>query len=89
MILAAALDNINNANGFSIALTGILIVFTALTLICAFLTNLPRMLVILNQYFPVNESHAAPAARPQSAAADDELVAAIGLAFHVHQSGQN
>ena len=85
MILASALQKIHDADGFAIAVTGILIVFVALVLISGFLTALPRLLELLNRYFPEPVSHSPSPATTQADAATDEVVAAIAVALHTHR----
>lgn len=78
-------SNILDANGFGIAITGMLIVFTALILISVFIAGLPRLTAIVNKVLPPVHHHGAvPAAKP----ADDgsEAVAvAIGFALHTQK----
>ena len=76
-------QNIINGQGFSIAITGMLIVFSALTLISVFVTALPKLLTSINRIWP--ESTPVTEARPSGAlsgASDPTVVAAIGYALH-------
>ncbi len=82
-----SLQNITDARGYAIAITGMLIVFVALSLISLFLTLLPRLLEMLSTVFP--EPASQPAAPPPArvSAGNEEIVAAIGAALHCHHSG--
>lgn len=71
-------DNIIQAKGIGIALTGLTIVFVALTMISVFIALLPHATGLLSALFP-EEQHK-PAKSP--APAEEELVAAIGFAMH-------
>ena len=72
------LENIIQAKGFGIAITGLTIVFAALVLISLFIALLPRLMEALSAIFPEEHAEAAPA----RAVMDEELVAAIGFALH-------
>ena len=74
------INNITEAQGFPIAITGLTIVFVALTLISVFIALLPRVMEALSAILP-EESHADPA-KASRAAMDEQLVAAIGFALH-------
>jgi len=74
-------QNIVDGNAISIALTGMLIVFTALALISLFIGALPRILSALEPHFPVVEHH--PPAPAEGLPSDEErIVAAIGTVLH-------
>ena len=73
------INNILEAKGFGIAITGLTIVFVALLLISVFIALLPRLMEVLSVIFPEEHAEAAPAAR---SVVDEELVAAIGFALH-------
>lgn len=86
---AMGFDNIIDANGFGLAITGMGIVFTVLILVSLYIALLPRILPLVNTILPVVEHHhGAPmpssGPRPTSTAADveAEVVAAIGVAMH-------
>ncbi|QDS88987.1 hypothetical protein EC9_31830 [Rosistilla ulvae] len=66
-----------------IALSGMLIVGSALLLICLFISTMPRILAITEKFWPeVEESHGG-AAHPESHVPDDDAVlAAIGFVLH-------
>lgn len=82
------LQNIIDANGIGLAITGMAIVFTVLVLVSLYIAWLPRILPLVNAILPVGEHHhGAPipsaGARPQASAdAEAEVVAAIALAMH-------
>lgn len=86
LLFAAEAAEITTSTGLAIAVTGMLIVFTALILISLALTALPRMLVVLNEYYPEKPEHTAAAPRP--VANDDvEFAAAAAFAMHLHTGG--
>ena len=74
-----SVQNIVENDGLGIALTGMLIVFTALTLITVFIAYLPKLLAALGNVLPPETEHHAP---PVGRAADDEaVIVAIGVAL--------
>ncbi|NQV22892.1 MAG: OadG family protein [Rhodopirellula sp.] len=88
LLLASESANISAATGLAIAITGMLIVFVALILISLALTGLPRVLAVLNEYYPEKAEHAAPPSRP-AGTADHEFAAAAAFAIHLHRGGTN
>ncbi len=72
--------NIQNADGIAIAITGILIVFAALTIISLFIALLPKMLGLLAKVVPEEHHHAAPSAKKDKN--EDALLAAIGFGLY-------
>ncbi|MBC8289236.1 MAG: OadG family protein [Planctomycetes bacterium] len=90
-LLVAGMDGMLKNDGFAIAITGMVIVFSALVLISLALTGLPKALAILNEYYPEKPDHSVPAPRPAAApgSGDQELAAAAAFAMHLHQSGSN
>lgn len=73
------------ADGLGITVTGMLIVFAALTTISLFISLLPKVLDLLEPYLPEIGAHAAAASVPASGAnrdIDPRAVAAIGWALH-------
>lgn len=84
-------QNILDANGFGLAISGMTIVFFVLVLVSLFIASMPRLLPIVNSILPVVEHHhGAPmpsAVRSAAVTAEDEMVAAIGVALHHHKSG--
>jgi Na+-transporting methylmalonyl-CoA/oxaloacetate decarboxylase gamma subunit len=87
MNLLAALENATPepVNGIGIAITGMSIVFVALLLICGFLTALPRLMKIVDHYYP-EQIHQTPAPATPSNQVEDEVVVAIGAALQRHRS---
>ena len=71
------IQNILNAQGFTIAITGMLIVFAALTIISIFIALLPRLVAVLATVFPEGHHHAVQAKTTKKD--DDKLLAAIGF----------
>ncbi len=76
-------------NGIAITITGLLIVFAALTAISLFIGALPILLRVFGPYLPEIESpHDQPVGNSRAAEAapkdglDPRLVAAIGWAMH-------
>jgi oxaloacetate decarboxylase gamma subunit len=80
-----SLDNIANGDGYSIALSGLAIVFFALIVVTVFISILPRVLARFATVWP--EAAAVPEAKTSTAAAenDDGLIAAIGYIVHARQ----
>ena len=83
------LQNIIDAQGFALSITGMVIVFTALALITITIALLPRILEILAAILPAEDDHRAPPPRtapaPDAPAATDDnaaVVAAIGYVLH-------
>ena len=71
------IQNILNAQGFTVAITGMLIVFAALTIISIFISLLPRLVVLLATIFPEGHHHAVQGKATKQD--DDKLLAAIGF----------
>jgi Na+-transporting methylmalonyl-CoA/oxaloacetate decarboxylase gamma subunit len=82
-------QNIIDSQGVSIAVTGMLIVFSTLIIISLFIAVLPRILEILKGILPSETAHhaAAPAkASAVTAAGEEEAVAvAVGFALHTRR----
>ncbi len=73
----------NVSEGNSIAITGMLIVFTALTVISVFIAALPKLLSAIEPYLPAVEDHHDALTTAESLPTDEEkIVAAIGHALH-------
>ncbi len=80
---------ITEGNGIAITITGLLIVFAALTAISLFIGALPKVLHAMGPYLPVIESHhdmppdnGRAAKVSSNEGVDPRLVAAIGWAVH-------
>lgn len=78
-------DNIQRANGIGIAITGMLIVFTALVLISTFIALLPRVLNKLAALLPEEHEPVHTSTPPPIAADDAAVVAAIGYVLHLER----
>lgn len=75
--------------GYAIAISGLLIVFTALVLISLFIASLPRILEYLAKYFPeVDESHVRQPPSDGDVADDGAVLAAIGYVLHTELQRQ-
>ena len=76
--------NVSEGNAVAITITGMLIVFTALTLISVFIAALPRVLSAIEPYLPAAEDHHDAPTTAESLRSDDgksneeKIVAAIG-----------
>lgn len=81
-------QNVVEGNGVAISLTGMLIVFCALTIISLFIAALPHVLAALDPWLPeMHHPHAKPTTalrKPseQTAADEEKMIAAIGYALH-------
>ena len=77
-------DSDKYSRGAAIAFTGMTIVAFALLLIIGFISSLPKVLAVVEEYFPEPpDHHARPKSHPESQVADDEAVlAAIGYVMH-------
>ncbi len=80
-----SIQNILDGHGIEISIIGMLVVFTALTLISTFISLLPSVLRIVNLIYPIKGTGA------QSVCTDtpeDEVLAAIGSALHSAEIGK-
>ncbi len=86
-----SVENIVKGEGIGISLTGMLIVFVALTLIAVFITLLPWVMRKLDPILPKGEVfHAPPASGPRPPSeADESLAAAIGYALYKEHLSQD
>lgn len=86
-------QGVADGNGLAISITGMLIVFVALTAITLFIAALPKVLAVIEPWFPESAGHhhgaapSAPATAPASAADDGAVIAAIGFAVHSRSQG--
>ncbi|MFT5085947.1 MAG: Na+-transporting methylmalonyl-CoA/oxaloacetate decarboxylase gamma subunit [Candidatus Latescibacterota bacterium] len=82
-------QNILNGQGFELAFAGMIIVFSALSLVSIFIALLPRCLVFVNRWVPEVHHHSAPKARAKAptAANEAEIAAAIGYVLHNRAGG--
>jgi sodium pump decarboxylase gamma subunit len=79
------LENILAANGFTIALMGMAIVFVALAFIALFIAQLPRVLPLLAKIFPEEHHHAEPTAAQTGD--HEKVLAAIAYALFHKEAG--
>lgn len=80
-----SIQNILDGQGIEISIIGILVVFTALALISAFISLLPTILRMVNLIYPSEEeTHALSVS---SDTPEDEILAAIGSVLHA-ETGQ-
>ncbi len=78
-----SMQNVTDAQGVTISLTGMVIVFFVLLSISVAIALIPKILPLLNKLFPpVVHGHAAPAVQNNKASLDESVVAAIALAIH-------
>jgi len=83
-LLASGFHAISEGKGFSISVTGMLIVFFALTIISLFIRLLPVVLDLLEPILPRLESHTQPPTAAERLPTDNEkIVAAIGYVLHL------
>jgi len=89
-------DAVAAGDGIAITVTGLLIVFVALSTISLFIGALPKLLELLGPYLPKIESHhdqqpsvGRKAAGANSGAVDPRLVAAIGWAVHATRQSEH
>ncbi|MDR4506357.1 MAG: OadG family protein [Candidatus Scalindua sp.] len=83
MEIKLSIQNILDGRGFDISITGMVVVFTALALISAFISLLPAILRIVNRIFPQEEASHAPSLSRSSHTPENEVIAAIGFALHM------
>ena len=80
-------QNIANEQGVAIAITGLIIVFTVLTLITIAIAMLPKILKTLEPYLPApHVPHSKPAASGSAPKGNQDLLvaAAAAAAYHKH-----
>ena len=76
-------SNVVEGNAVAISVTGMLIVFSALTLITVFIAMLPRILSSLDPYLPaVSDHHHQPTPADALPMDEERIVAAIGAVLH-------
>ncbi len=78
--ISTGIQNINDGHGLTIAITGMVIVFAALSIISIFIAILPKLILLLARAFPEEHHHATPAAK--DAKDDEALLAAIGFGLY-------
>ncbi len=84
LLLKVSFQNVIDADGIWISITGMTIVFSALILITFILSMMPKVLPLLEKIYPESEGHhhSTPTAGNGSNGDDEALVAAIGFALH-------
>ena len=86
---AASGDNVDISRGYSIAIAGLIIVFTALMLISLFIASLPRVLAAVSRVWPETEEVHVRQGLPESQAREDGAVlAAICYVLHTEMQRQ-
>ncbi len=80
-----SVQNILDGHGIEIAIIGMMVVFTALTLISVFIFLLPSGLKIVNFIYPLKDPGFPP---EHSNTPEDEVLAAIGSALHAAEIGK-
>ena len=88
---AFSYQNIIDGQGFSLAVAGMTIVFVALIAVSLLITLLPRILRVVNRYYPELDGLAGPTSRGQgegAPGADDEAMAASAAALHAHRQAR-
>lgn len=81
---AKGFQAISEGNGISIAITGMLIVFVALTLISVFIRLLPIVLAKFEPILPRLESHTqSPTSAERLPSDDKKIIAAIGYVLRM------
>lgn len=78
-------ENVIAADGTGIAVTGMLIVFAALTVISIVIALIPRLLPLLERVFPEEHHHNAPA--PSLPEDHEKVLAAIAHALFRKNTG--
>ena len=73
-------QNILDHDGFGVAITGLLIVFTSLALITGAIAMMPKVLAALEGFLPAEHEHHGASAT--NASNDEALAVAIGFAMH-------
>lgn len=77
-----SIQNVIDGRGIGIALTGMAIVFVALSLITAFIALLPKLLQVTSNFLPPEADRYALPAAVETADTEDDILAAIGYVLH-------
>ncbi len=72
----------NLAEGGTIALVGLLIVFLVLIFLSVFIATLPKVLDLVGKFLPESDEHHSIADEEHNEDAELELLAAIGFVLH-------
>jgi Na+-transporting methylmalonyl-CoA/oxaloacetate decarboxylase gamma subunit len=78
--LQGAWQNVADGHAIGITVTGMIIVFFALTCISLCIAAVPHVLVVVNKFFP--EKIETPKKIVAPAGTPDDVIAAISVAFH-------
>ena len=78
-------QNIEDGQGLGIALTGMIIVFSVLTLISVFIVILPKILAVVAKKFPESVGHHGVPVQTED---DNSALAAIGYVMHMRRTGK-
>jgi len=88
-LLTSGLDEIFRHDGFAIAITGMVIVFSALVLISIALSSLPGILALLNEYYPEKSERQTPGPAPVHSTGDQDIAAVAAWTMHIHRGGSD
>ena len=80
-----SIQNILDGHGIEISIIGMLVVFTALALITAFISLLPSVLRLVNLIYPTKEAGALSVCTDKP---ENEILAAIGSVLHSAEIGK-
>lgn len=80
-------EAVSAGEGISVSITGMLIVFAALSIIALFVAKLPALLAALDPWLPEIEAHDPPTPAEQLPLDEERIVAAIGYALHSRGGG--
>jgi Na+-transporting methylmalonyl-CoA/oxaloacetate decarboxylase gamma subunit len=77
-------QNVLDADGISLSIIGMLIVFAALALVSLFIAALPKILERLNDYLPAEQTHHGGHGGSSGGELDEEefIIAALGYVLH-------
>ncbi len=89
LLILAQQSDVDRWWALGLALTGLLIVFTALILISLFIALMPRVLGVLARIWPETDEPQVTAGHPESQVPDNAAVlAAIGFVLHTEMQKQ-
>ncbi|MEM6798443.1 MAG: OadG family protein [Planctomycetota bacterium] len=84
---ASGFEAISEGQGISIAVTGMFIVFVALSGIALVVAKLPAVLEALDPWLPEAQPHGPPTPAERTPSDDEKVVAAIGFVLHQRGGG--
>ena len=85
---AFSYQNIIDGQGFSLAFAGMTLVFVALIAVSLLITLLPRILRVVNRYYPELDGPTSRGQGEGAPGADDEAMAASAAALHAHRQAR-